>query len=171
VDTISQLGTRFGLSRSTLLYYDSLGLLSPTARSPAGYRLYSEEDRGRLEQIAVFRGLGVPLERIRELLALRGNPRSPILLQRLLAINSQIDELRSQQHAILDMIEAEGVLKGAASRMRRHKGVGAAAGVTESNYRAVHGIFERVAPREHRRFLKFLGFSEAQVRELLKKNA
>lgn len=38
---ISQLAQQFGLSRSTLLYYDRIGLLSPSARSEAGYRQYS----------------------------------------------------------------------------------------------------------------------------------
>jgi predicted site-specific integrase-resolvase len=148
--TISQLGAPFGLSRSTLLYYHSLGLLAPSARSPAGYRLYSE--------------------RVRELLHREGSPRTPILFQRLLAINSQIDALRSQQHAILDMVEAEGVLKGAGRGLARHRELGRQTGVTEGNYRTVHGIFERVAPREHRRLLKFLGFSEAHIRALIKES-
>ena len=62
--TISQLGAMFGLSRSTLLYYDSLGLLRPSARSEAGYRLYSDDDCTRMRQIVLFRGLGVPLSKI-----------------------------------------------------------------------------------------------------------
>jgi len=36
----SQLAGRFGLSRSTLLYYDSIGLLSPSERTASNYRLY-----------------------------------------------------------------------------------------------------------------------------------
>ena len=53
--TISQLGRRFGLSRSTLLYYDSIGLLSPSLRSRANYRLYSRSDVERMELIDVYR--------------------------------------------------------------------------------------------------------------------
>ena len=49
--TISQLARRFGLSRSTLLYYDSIGLLSPSARSDANYRLYSRNDIERMERV------------------------------------------------------------------------------------------------------------------------
>jgi hypothetical protein len=44
--TIGRLAERFGLSRSTLLYYDSIELLSPSARSDANYRLYSLESLG-----------------------------------------------------------------------------------------------------------------------------
>ncbi|HTP59604.1 MAG TPA: MerR family transcriptional regulator [Spirochaetia bacterium] len=169
--TISRLASLFRLSRSTLLYYDSLGLLCASERSGAGYRLYSESDKERLGQIVLFRGLGVPLLKIRDLLGRSTDPRTPILMQRLLAINSQIDQLRSQQHAILDMVEAEGLLKGAATELSRHSPLGAAMGVTETNYRAVHRVFERVAPREHRRFLRFLGFTETQVRALLQKKS
>ncbi|MEN8133472.1 MAG: MerR family DNA-binding transcriptional regulator [Pseudomonadota bacterium] len=42
--TIGQIGKRFGISRSTLLYYDAIGLLRPSGRSTANYRLYTEDD-------------------------------------------------------------------------------------------------------------------------------
>lgn len=44
---IGELAALGGLSRSTLLYYDRIGLLSPSGRSEANYRLYSAEDRER----------------------------------------------------------------------------------------------------------------------------
>jgi DNA-binding transcriptional MerR regulator len=46
--TISALARRFSLSRSTLLYYDSIGVLAPTSRSRAGYRLYGDDAVRRL---------------------------------------------------------------------------------------------------------------------------
>ena len=46
----------------TLHHYDSIGLLVPGGRSRGGYRLYSEDDLLRLQQILVCRELGVPLE-------------------------------------------------------------------------------------------------------------
>src|SRR6185503_19923577 len=39
-ESVSRLARRFGLSRTALLYYDRLGLLSPSERSAAGDRLY-----------------------------------------------------------------------------------------------------------------------------------
>jgi DNA-binding transcriptional MerR regulator len=56
---ISELGRRFGLSRSTLLYYDRIGLLRPSGRSGADYRQYSEDDVQRMERICLFRGSGL----------------------------------------------------------------------------------------------------------------
>ena len=66
--TIGQLARRFELSRSTLLYYDSIGLLSPSGRSRANYRLYSDDDVRRMEAIAGYRRAGLPLADIARLL-------------------------------------------------------------------------------------------------------
>src|SRR5574344_1987818 len=46
--TIGQIAKRFALSRSTLLYYDTIGLLSPSGRSQANYRLYTDNDVRRM---------------------------------------------------------------------------------------------------------------------------
>jgi len=53
------------VSVRTLHHYDAIGLLSPSARSDAGYRLYDEEDLLRLQQILLGRELGLSLETIR----------------------------------------------------------------------------------------------------------
>ena len=51
--TTKQLCAKAGLSRSALLYYDSLGLVSPSARSQANYRLYFDDDMRRLERVCI----------------------------------------------------------------------------------------------------------------------
>ena len=53
--TIGKLSKVFGFSRSTLLYYDKIGLIRPSARSKSGYRLYNDKDVSRLEQIIILR--------------------------------------------------------------------------------------------------------------------
>lgn len=58
-----------GVTVRTLHHYDELGLLSPAGRSSAGYRLYSERDLARLQQIATLKYLGFPLRHIAEMLA------------------------------------------------------------------------------------------------------
>jgi DNA-binding transcriptional MerR regulator len=57
-----------GVTVRALHHYDRLGLLRPEQRSQAGYRLYSEEDFARLEQIVVLKFLGMPLKQIKSLL-------------------------------------------------------------------------------------------------------
>ena len=47
------------------LTVDSIGLLVPSARTDAGYRLYSDDDLLRLQQIVIGRALGLSLEEIR----------------------------------------------------------------------------------------------------------
>jgi len=62
--TVGALAKRTGLTIRTLHHYDEIGLLSPSARSQSGYRLYADDDVRRLERIVLLRGLGMPLESI-----------------------------------------------------------------------------------------------------------
>ena len=57
-----------GVSVRTLHHYDSIGLLVPEARTAAGYRLYTNADLFRLQQILIGRELGLSLEEIRRAL-------------------------------------------------------------------------------------------------------
>ena len=58
---VTELARQFGLSRSTLLYYDRIGLLSPSERSRANYRRYSASDRERLATICSLRRTGLDI--------------------------------------------------------------------------------------------------------------
>ena len=66
--TVKEVSRLAGVSVRTLHYYDRIGLLKPTARTEAGYRLYSDADVRRLQTILLFRELDFPLSDIRELL-------------------------------------------------------------------------------------------------------
>lgn len=65
---IGELAKQTGLSIRTLRYYDEIGLLVPSHRTEAEYRLYSEGDIARLQQILSLRQLGFALKEIRECL-------------------------------------------------------------------------------------------------------
>lgn len=67
--TAGQVAGCFGVTVRTLHHYDDVGLLRPGERSAGGYRLYTEDDLLRLRHVVVYRRLGLPLERIEELLA------------------------------------------------------------------------------------------------------
>lgn len=62
--TVSQVARWTGVSVRTLHYYDEVGLLRPSGRSEAGYRLYGPADLERLQQVLFFRELGFSLEEI-----------------------------------------------------------------------------------------------------------
>src|SRR5512143_296680 len=66
--TVQQLARLAGVSARTLRHYDHIGLLKPSARSAAGYRLYGEADLLRLQQILFFRELDFPLADIQGIL-------------------------------------------------------------------------------------------------------
>ncbi len=67
--TVHEVSAIAGVSIRTLQHYDNIGLLRPAKRSAAGYRLYSEEDLVRLQQILLFRELGFSLKDIRRIVS------------------------------------------------------------------------------------------------------
>ena len=78
--TVQELAARAGVTVKALHHYDRLGLLQP-ARTAARYRVYSDADLLRLRQILALRALGLPLRRIRELLAPSAPPLQATLQQ------------------------------------------------------------------------------------------
>jgi DNA-binding transcriptional MerR regulator len=66
--TVRQLANLAGISVRTLHHYDQIGLLTPSARTAAGYRLYGTKDLLRLQQILLFKEFDLPLEEIRRIL-------------------------------------------------------------------------------------------------------
>ncbi len=65
---ISEVAKLTGVTVRTLHYYDEIGLLKPSKVTESGYRLYSNADLERLQQILFFRELDFPLRDIREIL-------------------------------------------------------------------------------------------------------
>jgi DNA-binding transcriptional MerR regulator len=78
--TVTRLGRSCDLSRSTVLYYESIGLLTRPRRSAGNYRVYTARDMDRLRQICLYRESGLTLSDIRSLLDAPGtrNSRSPL---------------------------------------------------------------------------------------------
>ena len=64
--SVGELGKLAHVSVRTLHHYDELGLLTPSERSQAGYRRYSEADLAKLQQILFYKELGFNLKAIRE---------------------------------------------------------------------------------------------------------
>lgn len=66
--SVGQVAAFAGVTVRTLHHYDEIGLLSPSERTAAGYRRYSEPDLDRLQQVLFYRELGFPLEEITTIL-------------------------------------------------------------------------------------------------------
>lgn len=61
---IGQVAERSGVSARMLRHYDKIGLVSPTARTPSGYRQYTDDDLRQLFQVEGLRSLGLTLQEI-----------------------------------------------------------------------------------------------------------
>lgn len=164
---ISQLARRCGLSRSTLLYYDRIGLLTPVARSAAGYRLYDEKDRQRLEAIRTYRQAGLTMEEIGRILDCEESPDAGILGNRLEAIAQQIRSLQAQQRVLSAMLKAvTGDFQPHDVDKKMWTSMLAAAGMDEAAMGRWHMAFETEAPKAHHAFLLSLGITEKEAHEI-----
>jgi DNA-binding transcriptional MerR regulator len=66
---VGELAKLAGLTIRTLRFYDQIGLFSPCGHSNSGYRLYTETDISRLQQILSLKELGLSLEQIKSVMA------------------------------------------------------------------------------------------------------
>jgi DNA-binding transcriptional MerR regulator len=165
--TIGQLCRRFGLSRSTLLYYDRIGLLHPTGRSASNYRLYSDADVQRMERIIVFRQAGIALAEIGRILDAGAEGPRRSLESRLASINSEISALRQQQGLISRLLQDPSVLARAGALDKQGwVDILRASGMTDDDMNNWHAQFERHNPRAHHDFLVSLGIAETEISEI-----
>jgi MerR family transcriptional regulator, thiopeptide resistance regulator len=167
---IAELARKFGLSRSTLLYYDRIGLLSPSGRSKAGYRLYSPNDVEALATICSFRRAGLTIEDIRRVLSM-GDAEGTVLYRRMRELGEEIRALQAQQHLLGKMLQVHSLGELPVSidkqvwiEMLR------AAGMDEAAMCRWHNEFERRAPEAHHQFLLTLGISEDEALFIRKKS-
>ncbi len=100
--TVGQVADELGVTVRTLHHYDGIGLVTPTGRTPAGYRLYTQGDLQRLQHVVVYRRLGFSLEEVSELLdADPGDLRGHLQRQR----DTVIARL-CQMHDLVDALDA-----------------------------------------------------------------
>ncbi len=67
---ISETSERFGISTDTLRFYERIGLIPPVNRNRSGIRDYNDLDIRRVEFIKCMRSAGLPIEVLREYIAL-----------------------------------------------------------------------------------------------------
>ena len=160
---ITELARIFGLSRSTLLHYDRIGLLFAADRSRSDYRIYTEPERRRLERICQYRSAGLPLADIRALLETPGKPAARLLEKRLCQTSEEIGALRGQQRVLASLLRVAGQKVPPAVDKDMWVSMLQAAGVSQKSMARWHREFERRAPRDHHGFLASLGLSESEI--------
>lgn len=110
---IGELAERVGVSTPTLRYYEEIGLLKSSERSPAGYRLYDEGAEGRLHFIARAKRLGLSLDEIGDLVgiwdggncsATRAHLRH-LVAHKIAEIRDQVEELATFERQLQTVYE------------------------------------------------------------------
>ena len=169
--SIGQLGKQFAISRSTLIYYDKKGLLKPSARSEANYRLYTNDDIEKLKLILIYRSGGLSLEEITGLLNNKSDKSTSILTNRLQLLNQEIAKLRHQQQIIVQIIGQSNLLKST-RLMDKDRWVKLlrATGLSDDDMEKWHIEFERAMPEMHQDFLESLGLSKKEIRTIRKRS-
>ena len=102
--TIGQVAKRAGLTVRTLHHYDDVGLVRPSDRSDAGYRLYGPDALRRLEKVLVLRQLGFSLEQISTVLDDPAWTRTRVLRTRLAALDREIEDQRRVRDRLAELI-------------------------------------------------------------------
>ncbi len=102
-----EFAQRAGVTIRALHHYDRLGLLKPSGRTSAGYRLYTDRDLIRLEQIVALKFIGFPLNQIRDLLNRKDADLAATLRQQRQIIAEKRNHL---DHAIRAIERAEQIV-------------------------------------------------------------
>src|SRR5262245_8929862 len=166
--SIARAARAVGLSRTTLMYYERLGLIRPVRRPGSRYRTFRPSDLQALFLIARWRAIGLPLLTIRRLLEHRDEAPGA-LREHLRALEKSIEALRGQRRLTLEMLGIPAgtdanapVTKAAWTAMFR------SIGMSDAQMREWHGQFERRNSAGHVEFLRSLGISRAEIGRIRK---
>jgi len=117
--TIGELARWANVNPRTLRYYERIGVLTPTARTNAGYRLYTERDAARLVFIRRAQTLGLSLTEIADIIAVREAGIAPcrhvraVAETKVAAIDARITELRALRGELTRLAERAGAVEDA----------------------------------------------------------
>lgn len=99
--TVGEVARMAGVTVRTLHHYDDIGLLQPSGRSDAGYRLYEHGDLERLQELLFYRELGLGLAEIRRLVEDEEYDRATALRSH----RRMLIERRDRTSALIDAVE------------------------------------------------------------------
>ena len=111
--TIGEVAKKMRITVRTLQYYDKEGLLSPSAESEGGRRLYTDKDLVTLHQILSLKSLGFSLDDIKSRLISLETPTDVAT-----ALTEQADSIREKIEQLTDSLTAIEQLKTEVLQMR-----------------------------------------------------
>lgn len=171
--TVTTVARRCGISRTTLLYYESHGLLRKAPRTAAGnYRAYDEGDVRRVQQVRQYRRLGLGVRDIRTLLEHPEGGAASILERRLAAIDAEVEALRGHQRVILGLLrQSRTFRRGQMMSKDKWVAIMRKAGLTDDQMHRWHAEFEKDAPDDHQAFLEYLRIEPAEITRIRRASA
>lgn len=108
--TVNEVSKLTGVSIRALKYYDTIGLLKPSAYSDSGYRLYDDASLEQLQQILLFKELEFPLKEIKQIIDAPNFDRSKALEQQIELLTMKKEHLENLIHFARE-IKMHGVRK------------------------------------------------------------
>ena len=111
--TVGEVAKKMGTTVRTLQYYDKEGLLSPSAESESGRRLYTDKDLVTLHQILSLKSLGFSLDDIKSRLISLETPTDVAT-----ALTEQADSIREKIEQLTDSLTAIEQLKAEVLQMQ-----------------------------------------------------
>jgi MerR family transcriptional regulator, copper efflux regulator len=113
--TIGEAAQRSGFSASALRYYEGIGLVVPSTRTDAGYRVYDDDALGRLAFISRAKQLGCTLEQITDLVGIWDGERCGPVQKRFHDLVT--DKLADTQRQIAELTALSQQLRDAAAQL------------------------------------------------------
>lgn len=144
--TVKQVSELSGVSIRTLQYYDNIGLLTPSERTEAGYRLYEEEQLATLQEILLFRELEFPLKEIKAILESPAHDREKALRQQVELLTLKKERLEGLIRLADDLRTAQG-----------------------KNTTTKNNIPEKNSTRERKTTMDFTAFDKTKLEEYAKR--
>ncbi len=165
--SVGKVAKMFNLSRTTLLYYDSIGLLTPSLRSSARYRIYCDSDIEKLRKIALYKDAGVPLSEINKLISASENSFVSILMRCLDGLNKEISLIKAKQNIIVDILCNVNLFRSFVNiDQEALREVLSSVGMSEEQAIKWHVDFEHNSPEQHRNLLLALGIPEDEAEKM-----
>ena len=165
--SVGKVAKMFNLSRTTLLYYDSIGLLTPSVRTSARYRIYSDSDIEKLYKIALYKNVGVPLNEIDKLISASENSLVSILMRRLDDLNKELSLIKAKQNTIVNILRNVNLCRTFVNiDQEAWREVLNSVGMSEEQAIKWHVDFEHNSPEQHRNLLLALGIPEDEAEKM-----
>ncbi|MFL7016817.1 MerR family transcriptional regulator [Vibrio cyclitrophicus] len=165
--SIKQFCEQLEVCRTTVLYYERKGLITPATRASNGYRQYGERELEKFRAILAYRSYGIPVSEIESLLQQsQDEDRDVVLRQQFAALNLEIQKLRQQQQSIMALLKDPELLNQGLLTKERWTEILKESGMDEQGMINWHKRFEQMEPLGHLKFLQSLNIDEDEIAQI-----